>query len=521
MSASDFSFTVSDSAFKVPSGDNIIGRRIMSSSIAGSWYPADPLRLHAMLQKFIEDVPASSVASVDNASIFIVPHAGYAYSGQSAAYCYSAIKHSKKKFKRVFLIAPSHRNYLENTCILPECDAVSTPLGDISIDDSARRLLLSNPLFKASDAVHKNEHATQIQYPFIQTVLDDSSFTILPVITGETDVESAKKMAEAFAEAADDETLFIISSDFTHYGRDFNYMPFGKDSEKAVRSIDFGAFELIKGGTPDEFKEYTVKNKTTICGANPIFISMFLKSDDAKTELLDYRTSADDDRDFSRFVCYLACAITTDLKSVKNIFNIERELMKEQLLTPNDKIALLKMARKSIRYRFTHGHFPPADEFIDDASDAMKSVMGAFVTLKMKHNDMLRGCIGEIEPYRPLYKAVTARACDAAFRDPRFQSLTETEFGNITIEISALTPPHAVSSWRDIVIGKHGMTITKYGRSAVFLPQVAPEQGWDIAQTLTQLSLKAGLRADDWRDGADFSVFEAIVFNEEDEMCEN
>ena len=143
----------------------------------------------------------------------------------------------------------------------------------------------------------------------------------------------------------------------------------------------------------------------------------------------------------------------------------------------------------------------------------MRKVMGAFVTLHTA-SGALRGCIGEIAPYRPLYEAVTARACDAAFRDPRFFSLRGSEFGSIRLEISALTPPEPIDDWRKIEIGRHGMTVTKNGRSAVFLPQVAPEQGWTLEQTLSQLCLKAGLHPDDFRSGATFTVFEAIVFSE-------
>ena len=87
-------------------------------------------------------------------------------------------------------------------------------------------------------------------------------------------------------------------------------------------------------------------------------------------------------------------------------------------------------------------------------------------------------------------------------------------WNEIDIEISMLTPPRPVASWRDIVIGKHGMVLTKGGRSAVFLPQVAPEQGWGIEETLTHLAMKAGLSPGAWREGAEFLVFEAQVIQE-------
>ena len=109
---------------------------------------------------------------------------------------------------------------------------------------------------------------------------------------------------------------------------------------------------------------------------------------------------------------------------------------------------------------------------------------------------------------------MTALAVQSAFADPRFPPLRADEFEAVTIEISVLTPRRDVGSWREIEIGRHGMTLEKRGRAAVFLPQVAPEQGWTLEQTLTHLALKAGLGPDDWRSGTSFTVFEAIVFGE-------
>jgi len=127
---------------------------------------------------------------------------------------------------------------------------------------------------------------------------------------------------------------------------------------------------------------------------------------------------------------------------------------------------------------------------------------------------MLRGCIGDIFPQRPLYKSVIRNAINACFNDRRFPPVAEAECKDITIEISALTVPEPVASADEIRIGTDGVVLSKDGRSAVFLPQVAPEQGWDVDQMLTQLSLKAQLTADAWKEGASFLVFQADVFGE-------
>ena len=124
-------------------------------------------------------------------------------------------------------------------------------------------------------------------------------------------------------------------------------------------------------------------------------------------------------------------------------------------------------------------------------------------------------CIGDIFPRQPLYKSVIINAIRAAVNDKRFPRVTEAECNDIKIEISALTPPQPIASPGQIRIGVDGVVLNKNGQSAVFLPQVAPEQGWDVDQMLTRLSLKAGLPADAWKQGASFRVFQADVFGED------
>ncbi|MBI4665491.1 MAG: AmmeMemoRadiSam system protein A [Nitrospinae bacterium] len=180
-------------------------------------------------------------------------------------------------------------------------------------------------------------------------------------------------------------------------------------------------------------------------------------------------------------------------------------------LGEKEKIILLKAARESIVKGFRGAGTEPV---ANNLAPSLKEARGAFVTLTIKCS--LRGCVGYIEPVAPLYQTVAQAAQAAAFEDTRFFPLTEGELSEVEIEISALTPARHVSSWREIELGRHGIIMSKYGRRALFLPQVAPENGWDLATTLSHLSMKAGLNPDDWREGADFQVFEAEVFNEKE-----
>ena len=157
-------------------------------------------------------------------------------------------------------------------------------------------------------------------------------------------------------------------------------------------------------------------------------------------------------------------------------------------------------------------HQPPRHPGLPESIAALRP--GLFVTLKI--GTSLRGCIGHITGRESLEEALPELTRAAAFEDPRFPPVRLDELSAIRIEISLLTPPEPVAIWQDIVIGRHGMILARQGRQAVFLPQVAGEQGWDIAATLTALSRKAGLSPDAWRaPDCRFQVFEAIHFAEE------
>ena len=147
-----------------------------------------------------------------------------------------------------------------------------------------------------------------------------------------------------------------------------------------------------------------------------------------------------------------------------------------------------------------------------ELTDALREPRGAFVTLTAGGH--LRGCIGSIVSDEPLADTVVASAASAAVADPRFPAVGPDEVDGLAIEVSALTPPRTVNGPDDIEIGRHGILLSRGPHRAVFLPQVAPEQGWDLPTTLTHLARKAGLAPDAWRSGCRFEVFEAEICKE-------
>jgi AmmeMemoRadiSam system protein A len=180
-------------------------------------------------------------------------------------------------------------------------------------------------------------------------------------------------------------------------------------------------------------------------------------------------------------------------------------------LTSTQKRDLLRLARERLEEKLIGNPSLTYERLKGDPGYAEKN--GLFVTLK-KEGD-LRGCIGTIIGDRTVPEGIRAMAIQAAFFDPRFSPVEAKELNDLTIEISILTVPRPVASWRDIVIGRDGMILSMKGRQALFLPQVAPEQGWDIETTLTYLAQKAGLPHDGWKDpNCRFQTFQALVFGE-------
>ncbi len=181
--------------------------------------------------------------------------------------------------------------------------------------------------------------------------------------------------------------------------------------------------------------------------------------------------------------------------------------------TREDKKELLTLARETITRHFSKGATPALAAA--KANPKFLKNNGVFVTLK-KQGD-LRGCIGLIIAEKPLFESIHDMALEAAFGDPRFEPLSERELTEIDIEISILTEPKEVSGYNDISIGRDGMILRYKGRSALFLPQVAPEQGWDLPTTLSHLAWKARLPQQAWKEpGAKFLTFQAEYFGEHD-----
>jgi AmmeMemoRadiSam system protein A len=184
--------------------------------------------------------------------------------------------------------------------------------------------------------------------------------------------------------------------------------------------------------------------------------------------------------------------------------------------TDEQKAWLMKVAMQSAAAAAAGKDYDPPEP---DASWTLVQGKGAaFVTLRRRSDDSLRGCIGHIIARVPLYECVAEMARAAAIHDSRFSPVTPSELEGIHFEISVLTPLQRVQDPEEIVVGKDGVVLKHGYHQGVFLPQVPVEQGWDRTMYLDQLCAKAGLyRAGCWKDEqAQLEKFQAIIWEEED-----
>lgn len=475
-------------------------KSVLRSSLAGAWYTNDAEAIRKQLAGFFEK---AEVQPRNDLIALILPHAGYSYSGQTAA---TGVKAIGKEYKRIVVIGPSHRVPMEDVLSVPRVTHYETPLGQIPLDVEFIEKLLKYPVFQNVPQTDEYEHSVQIEVPLLQ--FRQRGFRLVLIVAGSCSPATASKAGAILKGLIDEQTLVVASSDFVHYGAIYGYTPFTRDILEQIKGLDMGAYKFIEALDAKGFLDYRSKTGATICGYVPISILLSMLDRPVKVELLKYATSGELEGDYSRSVSYLSIAFCGAWQKG----SLAEGQANEIELTDKDKETLLTLARKTISYVLEHEKTPQAADLGVEISDAMKPARAAFVTLKK--GGRLRGCIGDIFPRQPLYKSVLENAVNAAFRDRRFSPLQKEELAEITVEISALTTPTPVPSYDKIRIGTDGVVLNKAGRSAVFLPQVAPEQGWDLKQTLTQLSLKAGLQADDWKEGASFLVFQADVFGE-------
>lgn len=277
--------------------------------LAGSWYPAAPTVLGAEVAGYLAGADPSR-RPTGRGLIVLAPHAGYTYSGPVAGRTLGLLAADPPD--RVVIMAPNHRVAIDRLA-LSGAGAFATPLGEVPVDTEARDHLAGLAPFTVDDRAHAHEHAVEIQLPFLQSLWPEHDFSILPLLVTRLAPELRAEAAEALAGLRDGRTLILVSTDFTHYGADYGYLPFPNDPEDvpaALEKLDTGAIVRVLGADSAGLRDYGDRTGITMCGLEAAALALETGLPEGyEAALVDYARSADRDGDFSRSVSYAGVLI--------------------------------------------------------------------------------------------------------------------------------------------------------------------------------------------------------------------
>jgi len=243
----------------------------------------------------------------------VVPHAGYVYSGATASRAYALLR-GQPAPDRIVLIGPAHRAALPGECSLCPCSAYRTPLGTVPVDGAACERLGARRPFTRSPVAHESEHCLEVQLPFLQRLWDEVP-PIVPVLTGQLGPGECRAAAEALADVLTDESLLVVSTDFTHYGPRFGYVPFARtppdELSGRIRALDLGAAELLVALDARGWSDYCAETGATICGrrAVRIMLEVAARMPGARGRRLGWANSGQRTGDYTDCVSYVAAAV--------------------------------------------------------------------------------------------------------------------------------------------------------------------------------------------------------------------
>jgi AmmeMemoRadiSam system protein A/AmmeMemoRadiSam system protein B len=372
---------------------------------------------------------------------------------------------------------------------VPDVDRIATALGEVALD----------PDFGGFPRVleaHVCDHSFEIQLPFLQKSVPEARITALYV--GRMDTAARREAAARIAAVWHPGTVFLASSDFTHYGRSFGHLPFPTDDDVAacLRELDFACIDAAGSLDSTLFLETIDARNSNACGTGPIALLLDVLRERGAGEMyqsvLDYQTSGEIVGDYHHSVSYAALG-----NFPRSAFDLEE----------SDCAALLDAVAGTLRRLRETGERNPV---VAAGSPALGGRRAAFVTLH--RGEELLGCVGNRVGTRSLREEIGELTLASALDDPRFRP-TAGQHGPIDIEISVLTPFRRIRDTADFDVGRHGAMLRLGRNSGLLLPQVAAEHGWSSSQFWRALSRKSMLLPHAWSDPhASIEVFEAQIF---------
>ena len=245
------------------------------ASHADGWYSGNPQELAKELNKYLSK--SQKYDESTSLKSIIVPHSGLCYGGPVAAKAFINVNPSL--FERAVILGPSHYEYFQGVG-LTSFEKFETPFGDVDVDTETVNNLLENKgnFFSFPKSSDVKEHSIEMEMPFLKYIFDDKKLKIVPMVVGDGDLTKNRKLGKFLYDLYEDKkTLFVISSDFCHWGSDFDFTYYNKKFKtvnESTEDLDRQALDIIGEINSKKFDEYMKKTGNTICGSNPITIML-------------------------------------------------------------------------------------------------------------------------------------------------------------------------------------------------------------------------------------------------------
>ncbi len=418
-------------------------------AVAGFFYPADAATLSRDVDGYLSARPVPADAAP---KAIIVPHAGYVYSAAVAGPAFALVRQAADRIRRVVLLGPGHRVAVPGLAA-PTADAFQTPLGPVPLDRQSIDAIAGLPYVELRDDAHREEHCIEVQLPFLQRALDE--FTLVPLVVGGASPVQLSTILDRLWGGP--ETLIVVSSDLSHY-RDY----------ASAQALDVKAAEAIESLCPEDL------SADQACGRLPIAgLLLSARRHDLSVSRLDLCNSGDTGGPRDRVVGYGSWMFQENETAATMQTDGDRRTDPQAQIMPHAK-RLLRSASSTLRYAVRYGKAPRVD--LAKVPDPLRPPAATFVTLK--HGSKLRGCIGTVEPKRPLAVDVVENTFGAGFKDPRFTPLSYGELKNLSISISLISPVERIDFtdeedlMRQLRRKTDGLLIQSDRARGLFLPQV-------------------------------------------------
>jgi MEMO1 family protein len=440
------------------------------------FYPAAPDALNALIADARKGArPDGGVAP----KVVIVPHAGLVYSGAVAATAFGPWARRVEPPRRIVILGPAHRVAFSGIAVHP-ASKWRTPLGEIPVATVTHAELAQAPGIIVNPRPFAGEHSLEMHLIMLQAMLP-APFEIVPVLVGHADPGSVAKALRRVWGGP--ETVVAVSSDLSHFLDQRSAQSIDSDTARRIETLDAAALDGRRA-----------------CGFLPIKGALEIAAErDMRVSGLHLATSADAGADASRVVGYGAFAL---------------EYAASARLADADRERLLSACMSAFRVATLTGDKAPPPT-LDAVSPALSAWRATFVTLT--ENERLRGCIGSLDPRRTLIEDAVANTAQAAFADPRFPPLKESELTGLRLDVSILSHPRPIPARSESELAvalepdRDGLILSAGKRRALFLPSV-----WrhlpDARAFVRHLMAKAGFESNRWPEGLEARRFRVESF---------